>query len=229
MGAPVSPDLIVSSARATALYLRDMRPPVGRVLVVGGAGLVHEIEDVGIQVVYSGDAADRWKDNGRDAAAAVGDVDAVVVGLDLEFTYGRLACAANAVRAGARFIATNLDPVYPLEKGLMPGAGAIISGIETASGHSPAVSIGKPGPLLMEIAAHAVGGDVREAVMIGDSLVTDLPAARAVGARSIMMLTGVSTRAQIEALSAADQPTEIAADAAELAAALDRLASGRPS
>ena len=227
MGAPVSPDLIVSSARATALYLRDMRQHIGRVLVVGGAGLVHEIEDVGILVVYSGDAADRWKDNGRDAAAAVGDVDAVVVGLDLEFSYGRLACASDAIRAGARFIATNLDPVYPFEKGLMPGAGAIVSAIETASGHSPAVSIGKPGPLLLEIAAHAVGGDVREAVMIGDSLVTDLPAAQAVGARSVMMLTGVSTRAQIAALAAADQPTEIAADAAELAAALDRLAARR--
>jgi ribonucleotide monophosphatase NagD (HAD superfamily) len=51
--------------------------------------------------------------NGRDAAAAIGPVDAVVVGLDLEFSYGRLACAAQAIRAGARFIATNRDPVYP--------------------------------------------------------------------------------------------------------------------
>jgi phosphoglycolate/pyridoxal phosphate phosphatase family enzyme len=228
MGAPVSPDLIVSSARATALYLRDLQPPVRRVLVVGGPGLVHEIKDVGIEVVYSGDAADRWAANGRDAAAAVGDVDAVIVGLDLEFSYGRFACAAHAIRAGARFIATNLDPVYPLEKGLMPGAGSIVAAIETASGHSP-VSIGKPGPLLLEIAARAVGGDVREAVMIGDSLVTDLPAAQAVGARSILMLTGVSTRAQVAALAASDQPTEIAADAAGLAAALDRLgaAEGR--
>jgi 4-nitrophenyl phosphatase len=227
MGAPVSPDRIISSARATALYLRDLVPPVKRVLVVGGPGLVHEIGDVGIEVVYSGDAGERWKANGRDAAAAVGSVDAVVVGLDLDFSYARLACAAEAVRAGARFVATNRDPVYPHEKGLMPGAGSIVSAIETAGGHTP-VSIGKPGPLLLEVAAHAAGGDVAAAVMIGDSVVTDIAAARAVGARSVLMLTGITTRAQVTALAAADQPTEIAVDAAELAAALDRLAGAKP-
>jgi ribonucleotide monophosphatase NagD (HAD superfamily) len=128
------------------------------------------------------------------------------------------------VRAGARFIATNRDPVYPLEKGLMPGAGSIVAAIETASGHVP-ISIGKPGPLLLEVAAHAVGADVTAAVMIGDSLVTDVAAAHAVGARSVLMLTGITTRAQLAAAAAADAPTEIAADAAELASALDRLAT----
>jgi glycerol 3-phosphatase-2 len=227
MGAPVSPDRIVSSGRATALYLRDLQPPVRRALVVGGLGLAREIGDVGIEVVYSGDAAERWKANGRDAAAAVGSVDAVVVGLDLDFSYARLACAAEAVQAGARFIATNRDPVLVQEKGLMPGAGSMVSAIETASGHTP-VSIGKPGPLLLQVAAHAAGGDVAAAVMIGDSVVTDVPAAHAVGARSVLMLTGITTRAQVTALAAADQPTEIAVDAAELAAALDRLAGATP-
>ena len=212
MGAPVSPDLIMSSARATALYLRDLQPPVGRVL-----------SDVGIDVLPSGDAASRWLANDRDTAAAIGSVDTVVVGLDLEFSYGRLACAAQAIRAGARFIATNRDPVYPMEKGLLPGAGSIVSAVETASGCVP-ISIGKPGPLLLEVAAHAVGRNVADAVMIGDSLVADLPAALAVGARSVLMLTGVTTRAQVAALAAEEQPTEIAADAAELATALDRLA-----
>jgi 4-nitrophenyl phosphatase len=228
MGAPCDPDLIVSSARATALYLRDLKPQPKRVLVVGGPGLVHEIQDVGMEVVFGGDAANRWLANGRDAAAAVGPVDAVVVGLDLEFSYGRLACAADAIRSGARFIAPNRDPIYPMEKALMPGAGSIVAAVETASGHTP-VSLGKPGPLLLEVAAHAVGKDVRDAVMIGDSLVTDLPAAIAVGARSILMLTGVSTRAQVEALADKDQPTEIAADAAELSAALDRISGAAVS
>ena len=224
MGAPVSPDRIVSSARATALYLRDLEPAVRTALVVGGPGLMHEIGDVGIEVIRSGDAADRWAANGRDAAAAAGHVDAVVVGLDLEFTYGRLAVAAEAARGGARFVATNRDPVYPLEHGLMPGAGSIVAAIVTASGVEP-VSIGKPGPLLLQVAAHAVGGNVTDAVMIGDSLVTDVPAAVAVGARSVLMLTGITRRDQIAALAAADRPTEVAADAAELASALERLSN----
>jgi 4-nitrophenyl phosphatase len=224
MGAPVAPDRIVSSARATALYLRDLEPATRRALVVGGPGLMHELRDVGIEVVPSGDAAELWNANGRDAAAATKGVDTVVVGLDLEFTYGRLAVAAEAVRAGARFVATNRDPTYPLEHGLMPGAGAVVAAIETAS-HVTPVSIGKPGPLLLQVAARAVGGRVEEAVMIGDSLITDVPAARAVGARSVLMLTGITTRRQVAALPPEDRPTEIAADAAGLAAALKKLAA----
>ena len=224
MGAPVSPDRIVSSARATALFLAEGSPRPACVLVVGGAGLVHELRDVGLEVMLAADAAERWAANGRDAAAATHGVDTVVVGLDTDFTYARLAVAAEAVRAGARFIATNRDPSYPHEHGMMPGAGAVVAAVVTASGVEPVVSIGKPGPLLLEVAARALGRPVTEAVMIGDSLITDIPAAIAVGARSIFMLTGISTAADLAALPPALRPTEVAANAAELAAALDRLA-----
>jgi HAD superfamily hydrolase (TIGR01450 family) len=223
MGAPVSPDRIVSSARATALFLAEQTPKPALTLVVGGAGLVHEMRDVGLEVMLSADAGERWAANGRDAAAAILGVDTVVVGLDLEFTYGKLAVAAEAARSGARFVATNRDPIYPMEHGLMPGAGAVVAAIVTASGVEP-VSIGKPGPLLLEVAAHALGRPVAEAVMIGDSLITDIPAAIEVGARSVLMLTGISTAAQLAALPPEQRPTEVAANAEELAAALDRLA-----
>jgi len=111
-----------------------------------------------------------------------------------------------------------------MEKGLLPGAGSIVAAVEAAAGCTPMVSIGKPGPLLLEVAARAVGRSVEEAVMIGDSLVTDLPAARSVGARSILMLTGVTGRAQVAALPLADRPTEIASDAGELASAFNTFA-----
>ena len=225
MGAPVSPDRIVSSARATALYLAEGSPRPECALVVGGPGLVHELRDVGIAVMPSAEAAERWTANGRDSAAATAGVDAVVVGLDLEFTYARLAVAAGAVRAGARFVATNRDPIYPMEHGFMPGAGSVVAAIAIASGIEP-VSIGKPAPLLLEIAAHSVGRPVTEAVMIGDSLITDVPAAIAVGARSILMFTGISTPAQLAALPDGHCPTEVAADAEALAAALERMARG---
>ena len=223
MGAPVSPDRIVSSARATALFLGEGSPRPACVLVVGGAGLVHELRDVGLEVMLAADAAERWAANGRDAAAATRGVDTVVVGLDTDFSYARLAVAAEAVRAGARFIATNRDPSYPHEHGMMPGAGAVVAAVVTASGVEP-VTIGKPGPLLLEVAARALGKPVTEAVMIGDSLITDIPAAIAVGARSVFMLTGISTAADLAALPPALRPTEVAANAEELAAALDRLA-----
>jgi phosphoglycolate/pyridoxal phosphate phosphatase family enzyme len=225
MGAPVTPETVVSSARATAAYLKEHDPGIRRVLVLGGGGLERELRDEGFDVVTSGAAATRMSQEAIEGFAAAGQPDAVVVGLDPNLTYARLAVASDCVRAGAHFIATNRDPVYPTERGVRPGAGAIVVAVEAASGVVP-VSIGKPAPYLLEAAAHAVGREPAEAIMIGDGITTDLAAARAVGARCILMLTGVSTRAEAEALPADQQPTAIAADAGELAAALERIEAG---
>jgi HAD superfamily hydrolase (TIGR01450 family) len=223
MNCPVDPDRIVSSARATALFLRGEMPDVKRVLVVGGGGLERELHDVGLDVVPSGQVATRAIQEGIDGYEAAGRPGAVVVGLDPNVTYLRIAVAADAVRAGARFVATNRDPVYPTERGIRPGAGSIVAAIEVASGVTP-ISIGKPAPLLLEEAARAAGGQARDAVMIGDSIVTDIPAARAVGARSILMTTGVTPKDKLAAMTEDNRPTETAANARELAAALERLA-----
>ena len=230
MGCPVTADRVVSSPRATALYLREHHPAVQRVLTVGASGLDRELTDAGLRVTRAGDVADGMTGTGLegtdgvDGFEAAGRPDAVVVGLDPNLTYRRLAVAADCVRAGARFIATNRDPVYPTERAIRPGAGAVVAALETASGIIP-ISIGKPEPYLLEEAARAVGRDAREAIMVGDGLATDIAAARAVGARSILMLTGVSTREQLDAVPTAERPTAVAADAAELEEALERLGS----
>ena len=191
-------------------------------LVLGGSGLERELRDEGYDVVTSAVAATRMSqepidgfDGGRPARCrrrrARPEPDL---------------CAARRrlglIRAGAHFIATNRDPVYPTERGLRPGAGSLVIALEAATGVVP-VSIGKPAPYLLEAAAHAVGREPAEAIMIGDGIPTDLAAAHAVGARCILMLTGVTTRAEVDALPADRQPTAIAADAAELAAILDGL------
>jgi ribonucleotide monophosphatase NagD (HAD superfamily) len=106
---------------------------------------------------------------------------------------------------------------------LRPGAGSLVAAIETTTGVVP-LSIGKPEPYILEEAAHAVGRTPGEAIVIGDMIATDLAAARAVGARSVLMLTGVTTRAELDALPADARPTAVAADAAELAGALEALA-----
>jgi HAD superfamily hydrolase (TIGR01450 family) len=228
MGAPVDADRIVSSPRAPALYLADHEPSIRHVLTVGARGLERELEDAGFRVTPAADAAKRiagtgfeGTDGGNGWDAAVRP-DAVVVGLDPRIDYLRLAVAADCVRAGARFIATNRDPVYPTERAIRPGAGSIVAAVEATTGVTP-VTIGKPEPYLLEEAARAVGREPGEAIMIGDGLGTDIAAARAVGVRSILMLTGVTGREAVAAVAATERPTEIAADAAELAAALDRL------
>jgi HAD superfamily hydrolase (TIGR01450 family) len=224
MGAPIAPDRVVSSARATALYLQEHEPGIRRVLVVGAGGLEREMRDVGLDVVTSGHAATRASQEGIDGYEAAGRPDAVVVGLDPQLTYMRIAVAADAIRAGARFVATNRDPVYPTERGLRPGSGSVVAAIEAACGVTP-ISIGKPEPLLLEEAARVVGREAKDAVMIGDSLTTDVAAARAVGARSVFMLTGVAGREHLDALPEDQRPTAVAANARELAAVLERLAT----
>src|SRR5688572_11247072 len=223
LGAPITADTVVSSARATALHLVTHEAGIRRVLVVGAGGLERELRDVGLEVVTAAHAATRMHQEGIDGSAAAGSPDAVVTGLDPNLTYLRLAAAADCVRAGARFIATNRDPVYPTERGLRPGAGAVAAAIEATTGVTP-LSIGKPAPHLLELAAEAVGRHASEAVMIGDGIGTDFAAARAVGARCVLMLTGVTTREQVDALPEADRPTTVAADAGELATALDAMA-----
>lgn len=225
MGAPVDLDRIVSSARATARYLVERHPEVRRVLALGAGGLERELRDVGLDVVTAAHAATRVAQEGLDGAVAAGHPEAVVVGLDPQLTYLRLAVAADAIRAGARFIATNRDPIYPTERGVRPGAGSIVAAVEATTGVTP-VSIGKPEPWLLELAAHAVGAEARDAIMVGDGIRTDLGAARAVGARCVFMLTGVTSRDEVEALPPDAHPDAIAADAAELADALERLSGG---
>jgi HAD superfamily hydrolase (TIGR01450 family) len=232
LGAPVSADRIVSSPRATALYLVEHEPSIRHVLTVGAAGMDRELEDAGFRVTRAGDIGERIRGGGVEGTdgangwEAAGRPDAVVVGLDPAIDYLRLAVATDCVRAGARFIATNRDPVYPTERAVRPGAGSIVAAVEAATGVTP-ISIGKPEPYLLIEAAHAVGRDPGEAIMIGDGLGTDIAAAIAVGARSVLMLTGVTTLAALDAVPEAERPTAVAANAAELAAILERLSLNR--
>jgi 4-nitrophenyl phosphatase len=229
MGAPVTANQIVSSPRATALYMRDHEPLIRHVLTVGASGMDRELEDAGFKITRAGDVGELIRGGGAEGTdggngwEAAGRPDAVVVGLDPKIDYLRLTVATDCIRAGARFIATNRDPVYPTERAVRPGAGSIVAAVEEASGVTP-ISIGKPAPYLLEEAARAVGRDAHEAIMIGDGLATDIAAAIAVGARSILMLTGVTTREALANLAPSARPTEVAADAAELAAILNRLA-----
>lgn len=210
MGAPVASDRIVSAARATALALAETEPQPRTTMVFGGPGLMREIRDVGLRAVPPTE---------RGLAAKP---DVLVVGIDPRLTYERLSIAAEAVRRGARFVATNRDPVYPSADRLLAGTGAIVAAVATATGREPDMVVGKPGPALFQEAAATVGVPASEAIVIGDGLLTDIPAAHAVGARSILMLTGVSTTDQVERLAPDARPTAIAHDAAELEQILQR-------
>ena len=223
LGAPVTLEHVVTSARATALYVAAMSPRVTRVLAVGSDGFVAELREAGLVVVTAGQAAPVYR-AGTGAMRASGDPQVVAAGLDRSIDYDGLAVASACIRAGAGFVASNRDPVFPSERGLEPGAGSIIAALETASGVVP-VSMGKPSPHLLEEAARIAGLPLADAVVIGDSVHTDIAAAHAAGVRSILMLTGVARREHLAGIDPTALPTVVAADAAELAAALDSLDS----
>lgn len=225
-GAPVGPDRVVTSASAAARYVRDEMAGVTRVLTVGTAGLERELREVGLDVVTAAHAATRMSQEGIDGWAAAGHPDVVVAGLDPQVTYLRIAAAADCIRAGAALVVTNRDPVYPVENGFRPGAGALVAAIETAARTTARVTMGKPEPHLLELAARTVGMTAGDAVMIGDAL-TDMAAGRAIGARTVLMLTGVTSREAADALPEAERPTRIAADAHELSAVLDELGAAQ--
>jgi HAD superfamily hydrolase (TIGR01509 family) len=184
-------------------------------MVLGGAGLARELRDVGLRVVAP---------TPRGLGAAP---DVLVVGVDFNLSYSRLSIAAEAVRRGARFVATNRDSIYPAADGLAAGAGAMVAAVATAARHEPDLVVGKPEPRLFETAAGLCGVPPSEAVVIGDGLATDIRAAHAVGARSILMLTGVTTTDDLAGADRALHPTAVAHDAAELEQALERLERGR--
>ncbi len=204
MGAPVGDGAVMSSARATALALAGLPDPPRVTLVLGGPGLVRELRDERLRVV------------GPTRRGLAARPDAVAVGIDVALTYLRLSIAAEAVRDGALFVATNRDPVFPTSEGFTAGAGSIVAAVATAGRREPDLVIGKPEPGLFQQAAREAGVPVEEAVVIGDGVGTDIAAAQRVGARSILMLTGVTTQAQADALPVHQRPTWIAADSTEL-------------
>jgi HAD superfamily hydrolase (TIGR01450 family) len=201
MGIPASPDEIVTSTSATIDHLRRHVPDVASVLAVGASGMVAELREAGYSVTPIGEAP------GDEAA----EVDAVLVGLDPDFDDARLAAAVAAIRAGARFIATNADARYPTPTGFRPGAGSTVTAIASGSEVEPLV-IGKPAPAMFASILESSGAAPAEALVIGDNPDSDIAAANRSGIESVLVLTGVTDADAACSLTGERRPDHVAAD-----------------
>jgi phosphoglycolate/pyridoxal phosphate phosphatase family enzyme len=210
-GITAGADEIVTSTSAAIDHLREHLPEVKRVLAVGAAGMLDELQAAGFHVTGVADAASPdW--NGEPLPETY---DAVVAGLDPAFDYRRLGVAAAAIRAGARFIATNADLRYPTPGGVLPGAGSIIAALRAATGVEPLV-IGKPEPAMFQAILEAAGTAPSEALVIGDNPDADIPAARRAGIPCVLVLTGIADAKLAERLTGDRRPDWVAADPAAI-------------
>jgi HAD superfamily hydrolase (TIGR01457 family) len=189
IGIAASPGEIVSSAIVSATLLAERGARTA--FVIGEDGVLTALADASVEVVPVG------------ASTA----DAVVVGWDRGITYDKLRTAALLVERGAVLVATNADPSYPAPDGRWPGAGALLAAVVATTGVEPLV-VGKPHPPLFEAARERAGG--RRTLVVGDRLDTDIDGAAAVGLDSLLVLTGISTRA--DAAAASVRPTFVAHD-----------------
>jgi glycerol-1-phosphatase len=177
LGIPAGPDEVVSSALATADLLRGLG--VSTAFVIGEDGVLEALARAGIEVL------------GPDALSA----DAVVVGWDRGVTYEKLRVASLLVERGAPLVATNGDVSYPGPDGLWPGAGALLAAVVATTGAEPIV-VGKPHPPLFEAACRRTGGT--RPLVIGDRIDTDIAGAVALGLDSLLVLTGIARREQLD-------------------------------
>jgi HAD superfamily hydrolase (TIGR01450 family) len=215
MGVPVEPDEIVTSTSATIDHLRAHLPDVRSVMAVGAPGMLEELRSAGFDATAAADAVDASYDGGPLDRS----YDAVIAGLDPSFDFRRLAAGTTAIRAGARFIATNADLRYPTPTGFLPGAGSMVAALRAASGADPLV-IGKPEPGIFSAILERAGVRPDEAVAIGDNPDADMVAAHRAGMRSILVLTGVADAALAATLDGERRPDHVARDPSEVAGLL---------
>jgi glycerol-1-phosphatase len=208
MGVPATAADIVTSAQAAARVLADRLPAGAPVLVVGGTGLRLAVRERGL----------------RPVTAAAEHPLAVVQGYAPDISYGLLAEAALAIRAGAFYVASNVDATLPTPRGLAPGNGSLVQVLVTATGQQPVVA-GKPEPPLHAESVERVGA--KRPLVVGDRLDTDIEGAVRGGADSLLVLTGVTSPAELLLSPSSRRPSYVAKDLPGLDSSQPEVAAGK--
>ena len=172
----VEPKTVYTATLATIDYMKADNKG-NKVYVIGEAGLIDLILEAGFE----------WEE---------ADPDYVVVGLDNYLTYEKVVKATLAIQKGATFIGTNPDKNIPTERGLLPGAGSVISFVETAT-QTPPIYIGKPEAIIMDKAVEQLGLKKEEVVMVGDNYETDIQAGIRNGIDTLLVLSGFTKKEDI--------------------------------
>ena len=198
LGLDVEPWQVITSSQGVAHAIAQKFPRRTKVFMIGEDGIRMALEERGFEILSVDEAP---------------SAQAVVMGIDRNINFEKVVEAALLVRNGIPFYATNTDKTFPTPRGEIPGSGAWISVITTATGVQPIIA-GKPFPFLMELSLEKLGTRKEETLVVGDRLETDIAAGQAVGCPTALVLSGVSTKKQAEAWK--PPPTIIAENLTEL-------------
>ncbi len=182
LGVNIKASQVVTSAMGIAFLLSQKFPAGTKIFMIGEDGIRLALEEKGFEILSVEDAP---------------KAEAVVMGIDRDITFQKVAEATLLVRAGLPFYSTNTDRTFPTPRGEIPGSGAWLSVVTTATGIEPTVA-GKPFPYLMELSLEKLGTKRGETLVVGDRLETDIAAGQAVGCPTALVLSGVSTREAAE-------------------------------
>jgi NagD protein len=197
-GLDVPVESIYTSALATAQFLNDQRPH-GSAFVLGESGLTTALHEVGYVLTDI-------------------DPDYVVLGETRTYSFTSITRAIRLIDGGARFIATNPDPIGPSAEGSLPATGAVAALITKATNVTP-YFVGKPNPLMMRSALNTVGGHSETTAMIGDRMDTDVVSGMEAGLYTILVLTGVTQAGDVDRFPF--RPSRIADSIADLVDMVD--------
>ena len=175
---------IFTSSTVTADYLLEEYGSQACFHVIGLPGLTQALEEAGLSFSLGEEQPDQ-------------PVDAVVVGMDLDLTYRKLTTAMRLILEGADFVATNIDANYPRPDGIYPATGAVTGALVGTTRVEPYV-VGKPYPAIFQAALEQLGVQPEQALMVGDQLDTDIQGANQAGIDSAAVLTGITSREQIQ-------------------------------
>ena len=197
MGIAATKEDFMTSSQATAYYLKQNHP--GKVLYVCGTrSLIAELEGEGFEVTTD-----------------IDKTECIVMGYDTELTYQKLWDVSKLLltKKDIPYIATNPDLVCPTEFGSVPDCGSFCIGIKNATGREPVV-IGKPSPLMAELAMAKWGYEKEQTLVVGDRIYTDIKSGLNAGTYTALVLSGESTLQTLE--ESPDKPHLVLADAGEM-------------
>ncbi len=173
LGIPTVAEDVINSSLVLARHLARLDPGAS-VFVIGEPPLVGELRAHGFEV--RSDHRVRW----------------VVIAFDRTFDYAKLNTALQAVRGGARLIATNPDRTCPTEDGEIPDCAGMMAAVEAVTGQRVELVVGKPSPIILEVALARLGVAAGDCVMVGDRIETDVAMGKRGGLTTVLVLTGVT-------------------------------------